>query len=107
MFNALGLLLASRNILFSSGLHVEVNTSRNYHNINRFSCAEGSSLGNIVKGCWVFPLFEKGFPKITSCVICMVILLVILVYCSYYIVALFMVQVHAKLKRNYMCLSHH
>jgi hypothetical protein len=34
MFNALGFLLASQNILFSSGLHVEVNTSRSYHNIN-------------------------------------------------------------------------
>jgi hypothetical protein len=63
-----------------------------------------SSLGNIVKGCWVFPLFEKGFPRITSCVLCMVILLVILVYCNYCVAALFMVQVHAKLKRNYMCL---
>jgi hypothetical protein len=73
----------------------------------RIFCGEGSSLGNIVKGCWVFPLFEKGFPRITSCVLCMVILLVILVYCSYCVVALFMVQVHAKLKRNYMCLSHH
>jgi hypothetical protein len=40
---------------------------------------KGSSLGNIVKGCWVFPLVEKGFPRITSCVLCMVILLVILV----------------------------
>jgi hypothetical protein len=45
----------------------------------RFLRGEGSSLGNIVKGCWVFPLFENGFPKITSCVLCMVILLVILV----------------------------
>jgi hypothetical protein len=27
--------LASQSILFSSGLHVEVNTSRNYHNINK------------------------------------------------------------------------
>ena len=26
--------LASQSILFSSGLHVEVNTSHNYHNIN-------------------------------------------------------------------------
>jgi hypothetical protein len=40
---------------------------------------KGSSLGNIVKGCLVFPLFEKGFPMITYCVLCMVILLVILV----------------------------
>jgi hypothetical protein len=68
-------------------------------------CGENSSLGNIVKGCWVFPLFEKGFPRINSCVLCMVILLVILVYCSYFVPSLFMVQVHAKLKRNYMCLS--
>jgi hypothetical protein len=39
--------------------------------------------------------------------LCMVILLVILDTAAivYYIVALFMVQVHAKLKRNYMCLS--
>jgi len=66
-----------------------------------------SSIDNIVKGCWVFPLFEKGFPMITSCVLCMVILLVILVYCNYCIVALFMIQVHAKLKINYMCLSNH
>jgi hypothetical protein len=22
-----------------------------------------SSLGNIAKGCWVFPLFEKGFSQ--------------------------------------------
>jgi hypothetical protein len=72
----------------------------------RFFCGEGSSLGNIVKGCWVFPLFEKGFHRITSCVLCMVILLVILVTGDLCIAALFMVQVHAKLKRNYMCLSH-
>jgi hypothetical protein len=32
--NSLGFLLASRSILSSLGLHVEVNTSRNYHNIN-------------------------------------------------------------------------
>jgi hypothetical protein len=39
--------------------------------------------------------------------LCMVILLVILVTATivYCIVALFMVQVHAKLKINYMCLS--
>ena len=24
----------------------------------------GSSLGNIAKDCWVFPLIEKGFPRI-------------------------------------------
>jgi hypothetical protein len=34
MFNSLGFLLASQNILFSLGLHVEVNTSHSYHNIN-------------------------------------------------------------------------
>ena len=34
---------------------------------------------NIVKGCLVFPLVENGFPRIASCVLCMVILLVILV----------------------------
>jgi hypothetical protein len=34
MSKALGFLLAFQNILFLSGLHVEVNTSRNYHNIN-------------------------------------------------------------------------
>ena len=58
----------------------------------------GSSLGNIVKGCWVFPLFEKGFPMILIVFLCMVILLMILVIATlvYGIVALFMVQVHAK-----------
>ena len=39
----------------------------------------GSSLENIAKDCWVFPLFEKGFPKILLVFLCMVILLVILV----------------------------
>ena len=39
----------------------------------------GSSLGSIENDCWVFPLVEKGFPRITSCVFCMVILIVILV----------------------------
>jgi hypothetical protein len=34
MSNALGFLLASHNILFLSGLHMEANTSRNYHDIN-------------------------------------------------------------------------
>jgi hypothetical protein len=38
----------------------------------------GSSLENITKDCWVFPLFEKGFPEILV-FLCMVILLVILV----------------------------
>jgi hypothetical protein len=44
---------------------------------------------------------------ITSCLLCMVILLVILVTAAivYCITALFMVEVHAKLKRNDMCLS--
>ena len=32
--NSLGFLLASQSILFSSGLYVEVNTSRIYHDIN-------------------------------------------------------------------------
>ena len=73
----------------------------------RIFCVRVSSLGDIVKGLWVFPLFEKGFPMITSCVLCMVILLLILVYFNYCVVASFMVQVHAKLKRNYMCLRHH
>jgi hypothetical protein len=39
----------------------------------------GSSLDSIEKDYWVFPLFEKGFPKIIYCVLCMVILLVIFV----------------------------
>jgi hypothetical protein len=39
----------------------------------------GSSLENIAKDCWVFPLFEKGFPRILLVFLCMVILLVILV----------------------------
>jgi hypothetical protein len=69
-----------------------------------FSVERVSSLGNIAKGCWVFPLVEKGFPRIISGVLCMVVLLVILVYCNYCIVvALFMVQVHAKTKIKYMC----
>jgi hypothetical protein len=29
----------------------------------------GSSLGSIAKDCWVFPLIEKGFPRINSCVL--------------------------------------
>jgi hypothetical protein len=29
----------------------------------------GSSLGSIEKDCWVFPLVEKGFPRINSCVL--------------------------------------
>jgi hypothetical protein len=58
----------------------------------------GSSLENIAKDCWVFPLFEKGFPGILLVFLCMVILLVILVIAAlvYGIVALFMVQVYAK-----------
>jgi hypothetical protein len=39
----------------------------------------GSSLENIAKDCWVFPLFEKGFLMILLMFLCMVILLVILV----------------------------
>jgi hypothetical protein len=35
--NSLGFILASRSILFSSGSHVEVNTSHSYHNINTSS----------------------------------------------------------------------
>jgi hypothetical protein len=31
-------------------------------------CA-GSSLENIAKDYWVFPLVEKGFPRINSCVL--------------------------------------
>jgi hypothetical protein len=58
----------------------------------------GSSLENIAKDCWVFPLFEKGFPRILLVFLCMVILLVILVIATlvYGVAALFMVQVHAK-----------
>jgi hypothetical protein len=54
------------------------------------------------KGLFVFPLIEKGFPRINSFVLCMVILLVILVTKTivYCIVALFMVQVHAKFKET-------
>jgi hypothetical protein len=39
----------------------------------------GSSLGSIAKDCLVFPLIEKGFPRILLVFFCMVILLVILV----------------------------
>jgi hypothetical protein len=39
----------------------------------------GSYLKNIAKDCWVFPLFEKGFPRIFLVFLCMVILIVILV----------------------------
>jgi len=58
----------------------------------------GSSLENLAKDCWVFPLIGKGFPKILLVFLCMVILLVILVIAAlvYGINALFMVQVHAK-----------
>jgi hypothetical protein len=34
---------------------------------NTLLCASfggGSSLGSIAKDCWVFPLIEKGFPRI-------------------------------------------
>jgi len=37
------------------------------------------SLENISNDCWVFPLFEKGFPRILLVFLCIVILLVILV----------------------------
>ena len=58
----------------------------------------GSSLENIANDCWVFPLFDKGFPWILLVFLCMVILLVILVIATlvYGVAALFMVQVHAK-----------
>jgi hypothetical protein len=39
----------------------------------------GSSFENIEKDCWIFPLFEEGFPRILLVFLCMVILLVILV----------------------------
>jgi hypothetical protein len=39
----------------------------------------GSSLENIAKDCWVFPLVEKAFLRIFLVFLCMVILLVILV----------------------------
>jgi hypothetical protein len=39
----------------------------------------GFSFENIAKDYWVFPLFEKGFPRIFLVFLCMVILLVILV----------------------------
>jgi hypothetical protein len=41
----------------------------------------GSSLENIAKDCCVFPCVE-GFPRIFLVFLCMVILLLILVYCS-------------------------
>ena len=59
----------------------------------------GSSLGIIAKDCWVFPLVEKGFPRILLVFLCKVILLVILVYCSYYyVVAVVMDVAYAKHK---------
>jgi hypothetical protein len=42
----------------------------------------GSSLENIAKDCWVFFPCVEGFPRIFLVFLCMVILLVILVYCS-------------------------
>jgi hypothetical protein len=57
----------------------------------------GSSLDSIAKDCWVFPLVEKGFPRINFVFLCMVILLVILVTATR-VATLFMVQVQAKLK---------
>jgi hypothetical protein len=72
-----------------------------------FVVCGGSSLDSISKDFRVFPLIEKGFPKIKSCVLCMVIHLVVLVTAAivYCIATLFMVQVHVKLQRNYMCMS--
>ena len=34
-----------------------------------FVVCGGSSLDSIAKDCWVFPLIEKGFPRITYCVL--------------------------------------
>jgi hypothetical protein len=42
----------------------------------------GSSLENIAKDCWVFFPCVEGFPRIFLVFLCMVILLVILVYCN-------------------------
>jgi hypothetical protein len=42
------------------------------HN-NTLLCARfggGSSLGSIAKDCWVFPLIEKGFPRILLVFFC-------------------------------------
>jgi hypothetical protein len=58
----------------------------------RVSWCGGSSPESIAKDCWVFPLIEKDFPKITSCILEVTTTIV------YGIAAFFMVQVHAKLK---------
>jgi hypothetical protein len=49
---------------------------------SRVSGVEDILLENIAKDRWVFPLIEKGLPRINFVVFCMVILLVILVYCN-------------------------
>jgi hypothetical protein len=49
---------------------------------SRVSSVEDLLLENIANDFWVFPLIEKGFPMLNFVVLCMVILLVILVYCS-------------------------
>jgi hypothetical protein len=53
----------------------------------RFYGGGGSSLENIAKDCWVFFPCVEGFPRIFLVFLCMVILLVILVYCSTCIVS--------------------
>jgi hypothetical protein len=56
----------------------------------------------MAKDCWFFPLIEKGFPRINSCILvhgyssCDLGLVTAAIV--YGIAALFMVQVHAKLK---------
>jgi transposase InsO family protein len=40
MSKAFRVSIASRNIIFLSSLHVEVNTSRNYQNINKYTSRE-------------------------------------------------------------------
>jgi hypothetical protein len=60
----------------------------------------GSSLGSIAKDCWVFPLVEKGFPRILLVFLCMVILLVILVYCSFSCVVVVIVYGSVHVNRN-------
>jgi hypothetical protein len=51
-----------------------------------FVVCAGSSLDSIAKDCWVFPLVEKVFPKITSCVLVHGYSSCDLGYCNYYIV---------------------
>ena len=36
---------------------------------SRVSGVEDLLLANIAKDCWLFPLIEKGIPRITSCVL--------------------------------------